>query len=56
MVSGHPPDAHDFNRRVSNGEGLLHRNGLSIDNNVDGMEPTRIVGAGNVYSVLAGWL
>ena len=43
MVSGHPPDAHLLNSRISNGQGLLHRNGVSIDNNVDGDAPDCIV-------------
>jgi uncharacterized membrane protein YvlD (DUF360 family) len=43
MASGHPPDARTFNVRISNGHGLLHGNGVSIDNNVDGDAATSVI-------------
>jgi len=36
MVSNHPKDAHEIERRVSNGDGLLARGGASIGNLLSG--------------------
>jgi hypothetical protein len=42
MGSGVPADAEVYNRRISDGRGLLHAGGLSIGNNVDGDAPRAV--------------
>jgi putative membrane protein len=36
MVSNHPADAYEINRRISNKKGVLHQHGISVNNLVTG--------------------